>query len=218
MKWKLFGLAPWLDTRARFVAALPRGGRLLDLGTSDGETLGHFQELRPDLKLHAVDLQGKPEGYPQGCEFQRANLETERLRWADGSFDGITCMHLVEHLRELAHLFGECGRLLKPGGRLYVETPHPKTMGYSSPQGVGAGTFTMNFFDDLTHVRIVTVGGMAQLARSAGLKVHQTGISRNWLFAAAWPIMALAAPSRARYTAQAHFRGWSSYIVLEKAR
>ena len=49
MNWRLLRPWPWLDTRAGFVARAPRGGRLLDLGASDGETLRHIAELRPDL-------------------------------------------------------------------------------------------------------------------------------------------------------------------------
>jgi hypothetical protein len=60
MNWARLRYASWLDTRAGFVAATPRGGSLLDLGSSDGETLGHFAELRPDLKFFATDLAGRP--------------------------------------------------------------------------------------------------------------------------------------------------------------
>jgi hypothetical protein len=42
-------------------------------------------------------------------------------------------MHLVEHLDDLSLLLVEIARLLKPGGRVYFETPHPKTVTYSSP-------------------------------------------------------------------------------------
>src|SRR5277367_3143450 len=60
MNWAMLRQVPWLDTRARFVAGTPRNGALLDLGSSDGETLGHFAELRPDLRLFAVDKAGEP--------------------------------------------------------------------------------------------------------------------------------------------------------------
>src|SRR5579872_3242401 len=98
MNWTWLRHAPWLDTRAGFVARAPRSGTLLDLGSSDGETLRHIAELRPDLRLHAVDLAGSPENYPAACKFHRANLELDRLPWPDASIAAITCMHLVEHL------------------------------------------------------------------------------------------------------------------------
>src|SRR5882672_4892713 len=99
MNWLWLRPFPGLDTRARFVAQAPRASTLLDLGSSDGETLGHIAELRPDLRLFAADKFGQPEKYPPHCEFCRTDFESEKLCWPDASMDTITCMHLVEHLR-----------------------------------------------------------------------------------------------------------------------
>ena len=66
MNWSYLRLTPWLDTRAKFVAGTPRGGALLDLGSSDGETLNHMAELRPDVRFFAADKFGAPEKYPVG--------------------------------------------------------------------------------------------------------------------------------------------------------
>ena len=145
----------WLDTRARFVAKTPVGGALLDLGTSNGETLSHIAELRPDLRLFAVDKGSVPQKCPQGCEFRQVDLEKEKLPWPDGSMDAMTCMHLVEHLNDFSLFLAEIARVLRPGGRIYFETPHPKSLILSSSLST---EIPLNFFDDLTHVRIVTAG------------------------------------------------------------
>ena len=216
MNWIYLRHCAWLDTRARFVVGTPPRGALLDLGSSDGETLGHIAELRPDLRLFAADAAGTPEKYPAGCQFQRADLERERLPWAAGTMDAITCMHLVEHLRDLTLLLQETARLLKPGGRIYVETPHPKSLTLASPRGRAAGTFTLNFFDDPTHVRPVAMGALAQQARGVGLEVVASGVSRNWLFAAAYPLFLLMAPSRQKFTARVHWLGWSAYLIARR--
>jgi len=216
MNWTCLRPFAWVDTRARFVAGTPRGGALLDLGSSDGETLGHIAELRPDLRLFAADREGTPEKYPAGCQFQRADLERDRLPWAAGAMDAITCMHLVEHLRDTTLLLQEAARLLKPGGRIYFETPHPKSLTVASPRGRAAGTFTLNFYDDPTHVRLVTMDALAQQARGVGLEVAATGTSRNWLFAAAYPLLRFFPPSRQRFTAQVHWLGWSAYLIARR--
>ena len=216
MNWGRLRHFPWVDTRARFVAAAPAAGALLDLGSSDGETLRHIAELRPDLRLYAADQAGQPDQYPAGCHFQRADLERERLQWPDQSMDAITCMHLIEHLHDLALLLAEAARLLKPGGWIYFETPHAKTLTLPSPRGAATGTFTLNFFDDSTHVRLVTLGALAQQARGAGLEVLASGTSRNWLFAASWPLFALMPPSRKKFTARVHWLGWSAYLVARR--
>jgi hypothetical protein len=78
---------------ARFVASVPQHGAPMDMGSSDGQTLRHFAELRPDIAFHSSDLAGSPADYPHGTEFQRADFETDPLPWPDARFDAITCMH-----------------------------------------------------------------------------------------------------------------------------
>jgi SAM-dependent methyltransferase len=216
MNWSSIRSVPWVDTRARFVAATPAGGSLLDLGSSDGQTLGHIAELRPDLKLFAVDVGGAPEAYPRGCEFHRADLERDRLPWPDRSMNSITCMHVVEHLHDPGFLVREAARLLKTGGRIYFETPHPKSLTMASPKGAAAGTFTLNFYDDPTHVRPVAIGALAQQVRDAGLNVLSSGTSRNWLFAAAYPFYVLLPDSPRKFTSRVHWLGWSACLIARK--
>ena len=215
MNWKCLRSFPWLDTRARFVARTPRGGTLLDLGSWDGETLGHLAELRPDLKLFAADKAGAPEKYPAGCLFHRADFERDTLPWTDGSMDTITCMHLVEHLQGLDVLLREIARLLKPGGQVYFETPHPKTLRLPS-LGQSAIPFTMNFHDDPTHVHLVTSRQLGDASEKAGLQVEVTGTSRNWLFAASHLLYVWLPPSRKKFTARVHWLGWSAYLVARR--
>jgi ubiquinone/menaquinone biosynthesis C-methylase UbiE len=213
MNWAFIRSMPWLDTRAKFVAATPRGGALLDLGSSDGETLGHMAELRPDLRFFAADKFGKPENYPPGCKFARVDFEQQKLPWPDGSMNAVTCMHLVEHLQTIEPLMREIARVLAPGGRIYFETPHPKSLKVPSAKGPAAGMFTLNFFDDPTHVRVVTVETLAESARSAGLAVVSSGISRNWIFAALHPVFRFLPPSRKKFTSYIHWLGWSACLI-----
>ena len=216
MNWSYLRRCPWLDTRAHFVASVPAGGTLLDLGSSDGETLGHIAELRPDLRLLAVDVVGAPEQYPARCEFQRADLEKDQLRWADASVDAITCMHLVEHLRQHALLLKEVARLLKPGASVYFETPHPKSLKLRSLRGATPNTFTLNFWDDPTHVQLVPIASLAESLRSDGLESVASGTSRNWMFAAAYPLFWFLPASRKKFTARVHWIGWSAYLIARR--
>jgi SAM-dependent methyltransferase len=173
-------------------------------------------ELRPDLRLFAADKMGVPENYPAGCQFARVDFEREKLPWPDSSMTAITCMHLVEHLQTIEPLMREIARLLAPGGRVYFETPHPKSLDVPRASGKAAGMFTLNFFDDPTHVRVVTVEALADASRREGLQVEQSGISRNWLFAAAYPAYVFLPPSRKKFTSYIHWLGWSAYLVARR--
>jgi len=212
MNWAYLKAIPWLDTRARFVSRTRRAATLLDLGSSDGETLNHIAELRPDLNLYAADKCGQPEEYPKGCRFERVDFECDPLPWPDACVDAVTCMHLVEHLQKPERMFAEVARVLKPGGEAYFETPHPKTLHLPSLRGV----FTMNFHDDPTHTQIVSTEAIGTLARANRLEVTSSGISRNWIFAASHPLFKLLPSSRKKYTAQVHWIGWSAFLIARK--
>jgi len=112
----------------------------------------------------------------------------------------------------LNHLFREIARLLKPGGVAYFETPDPKTINWPSAKG----QFTLNFYDDPTHVRPVAIAALVEAGRKVGLNPLKSGTSRNWMFAAAWPFLYFTPPSRQRFTAHVHWGGWSAYVIMEK--
>lgn len=216
MNWSLWRSIPWIDTRAGFVAATPKGGRLLDLGTSNGETLCHMWELRPDLNFFAVDIAPPPSRIPPGTTFAQVDLEQQSLLWPDGFFDSITCMHLIEHLKTTTNLWREIARVLKPGGRAYIETPAPESVDTPSAPGKLRGKVTMNFFDDATHILPVSTETMERAACENGLEAARAGRSRNWIFAASYPFFALLPARRARYVAKLHWLGWSAYVIAQK--
>ena len=218
MRWSRWRRVSWIDTRASFIASLPARARLLDLGTSDGKTLRHFVELRPDLIVAASDIAGTPESYPPGTEFRSANFDVDELPWPANTLDAITCMHVVEHLRNPRRIFEEASRVLKPGGVIYVETPHPKSLNMSSPVGPGTEHVTVNFFDDSTHIRPIPVDELIDHLMRSSLRVIRKGTSRNLILTAAFPILRVLKPrSRARYVSQLHWTGWSAYIIAQKA-
>lgn len=216
MNWARWRSIAWIDTRAAFVAATPANASLLDLGSSDGGTLCHMSELRPDLRYASVDIAGRPPRTPPNTEFARANLESDSLPWPDASFDAITCMHVVEHLRTMQNLWREVARLLKPGGRVYIETPGVESLTAPRLPASKRGGITLNFYDDPTHVDPVPVPSLAAAATEVGLAIEKTGRSRNWLFAAAYPLLWLRPATRTRNVARLHWLGWSVYLIARK--
>ena len=65
--------------------------------------------------------------WPAGTEMIRATLAGEmRLPFPDAAFACVTCLAVLEHLEPagLPSLFAEMRRVLNPGGRLVLTTPH----------------------------------------------------------------------------------------------
>jgi SAM-dependent methyltransferase len=96
------------------------GGRALDLGAGEG-ALGQWLHAAgfevtccdlmpelfraPDLTCLQVDA-GKP------------------LPFAEGEFDYVACLEVIEHVEDQFSLVRECARVLRPGGRLVLTTPN----------------------------------------------------------------------------------------------
>lgn len=206
-------LMPWIDSRTKAVRDVPVGSSVLDIGTNDGSTLMHFAEYRPDIRFFAVDIAGQPRQLPPGCNFVQMDAARDDLPFDTASLDAVMALHLIEHLTDWTHLFVEIKRVLKPGGSLYLEFPAAKTLHLPSPEDEMKGRFTFNFHDDSTHVRLPDIEELRKMLTGKGFTALQTGTSRNLLFAAAYALYYQFRPaSFHRYTAYAHWIGWSSYL------
>src|SRR4051812_26475889 len=99
---------------------LPPGARVLDLGARTGS----FRSPRPDLMVVRADLDASlgrvPGLYVAG--------DAARLPFATAAFDAIVSNHSLEHFVELEPAVREIGRVLKPGGALYIAVPDATTI------------------------------------------------------------------------------------------
>jgi O-antigen chain-terminating methyltransferase len=79
---------------------------------------------------------------------------------ADESFDLITAFHLIEHLNpdKMIRLLEEIKRTLKPGGRLFIETPSPENLVVAA----------CNFYADPTHHKPVNPHTLMFILRTMG--------------------------------------------------
>ncbi len=117
------------DRQYRHLPAAPvGGGTLLDVGCGDGSFLAlaeqcgwRVQGLEPDPKAAAAAAQ-------RGLQIVQGGLEC--LRGHSDVFDVITLSHVIEHVHDPLQTLQACHRLLKPGGRLWLETPNVNSMGH----------------------------------------------------------------------------------------
>jgi SAM-dependent methyltransferase len=112
---------------ANQLSLIPSGGRLLDAGAGE-------QRLKPLCK-HLVYVSqdfAQYDGKGDGIGFQTGTWDQTNLNIvsditsipeADGAFDAVLCIEVLEHVPDPVRALEELCRLLKPGGILLVTAP-----------------------------------------------------------------------------------------------
>ncbi len=100
------------DTRDFLASRVPlAGARVLDLASGHG---GHATALSGDgTWVVSADL------VPRGG-VRRTVADAARLPFAAGSFDGIVCSNLLEHVPSAPPIVREIARVVRPGGWVYL--------------------------------------------------------------------------------------------------
>jgi demethylmenaquinone methyltransferase/2-methoxy-6-polyprenyl-1,4-benzoquinol methylase len=110
-----FGLDIRWRRQSTRALGLPPGSRVLDLacGTGDFVTIlgaGGYRPIGMDLSwgMLAANHTGAPLAQANGAS----------LPLATGSVDGVTCGYALRNFTELAEVFAELARVVRPGGRI----------------------------------------------------------------------------------------------------
>ena len=126
--------APWYDFATQFMsfgsgsryrrealqrAGLKRGMRVLDIATGTGVVAREAITITP----HVVGLDPSYGMLAAGrakAKLTNVQAKSESLPFAPQSFDLITIGFAMRHFADLKHVFTECARVLRPGGRLLI--------------------------------------------------------------------------------------------------
>ena len=110
-----------------------RSDKVLEIGCGRGFVTAGVQDIAPqtvgiDVNAEAIGL-----GVTSGLSVMAA----ESLRFADGSFDKIFSFHTLEHVRDIASVFHEIQRVVRPGGKILLCYPAEPVRGlFSIPTAV----------------------------------------------------------------------------------
>jgi demethylmenaquinone methyltransferase/2-methoxy-6-polyprenyl-1,4-benzoquinol methylase len=121
----------------RFVvkrAALPRGGRLLDVATGTGDVM--FEALKKDTTLtaigadFAVGMMRVGQHRPLGSRVAWSQADALNLPFADHCFDAVTSGYLMRNVIDVPRAFREQMRVVKPGGKIVCldTSPPPRNI------------------------------------------------------------------------------------------
>jgi Methyltransferase domain len=117
---------------------LPAGARVLDIGAGPGS----FRCRRTDLSVIRLDLE-RPHNLSEGSYVL---ADAVSMPFAPASFDLVVSNHSLEHFIELEATVREIGRVMKPGGVLYVSVPDATTLTDRIYRWLGRGGGHVNPF------------------------------------------------------------------------
>ncbi|TAN22918.1 MAG: class I SAM-dependent methyltransferase [Acidobacteria bacterium] len=213
--------------RLRFIRSLPPGAQVLDAGCGTFKTLLRLQAERPDLRFTGADVTDYSRQCPPAVGFACLNFEHQPLPWPDASFDAIFCCHVLEHVADRMLILREFARVLRPGGRIYLEGPSvrslflPSMPSLPSRQRGNAIGDDLNFFDNFTHVRPLSRRGLQMFLQMAGCICDASGPVRHLQKTLAAPALLVAGlvARRRRWVCMALWElvGWSVYAMGTKA-
>jgi SAM-dependent methyltransferase len=123
--------ATWQHWVEHLAARTPPGARWLDLGCAYGYLVaeaatGGFAAVGVDVSAYAL-ARARHEAPGSGGRVLRGI--TDRLPFADASFDVVSAFDVLEHVRDPERTLAEVARVCKPGGVLIGATPDPLFFG-----------------------------------------------------------------------------------------
>jgi len=116
------------------LAALPPGGRLLDLGTGTGDIAAEALRVTPtilpvggDFTLEMMRV-GKADPSRRAIRF--TGSDALNLPFPDNTFDAVTSGYLMRNVIDVGRAWAEQYRVVKPGGRVACldTTPPPRNL------------------------------------------------------------------------------------------
>lgn len=166
----------WKDTQAANVFYLPyvKNGLLLDVGCGSGSAMEDMRKkgwrvLGIDFDQDAIENAKR-----KGLDARHGDLFSQAF--PNDSFDAILLNHVIEHIPSPDKLFGECRRILKPGGTLVMITPNAHSRGHAKYGRNWRGLETPH------HVHIFTPRSLAMLAQDAGFSKRKSFSSLQGIF------------------------------------
>lgn len=95
-----------------------RGGALLEIGCGDAV---YARALRADFaRVVGVDI--RMDELPR--DLPAAQMSADRLAFADGTFDCVLAVEVLEHIDSTERVFRELARVLRPGGLFCFTSPN----------------------------------------------------------------------------------------------
>jgi 2-polyprenyl-3-methyl-5-hydroxy-6-metoxy-1,4-benzoquinol methylase len=139
-----------------------QNGQLLDVGSGAGTLLEATR--RAGWQSFGVDVAERAVEHARDMGFEVFCGTLQEARYPDNYFDVVTASELLEHLSDPQEVLHEIARVLRPGGLLWLTTPHGRGV---SAQILGLKWSTIS---PPEHLQLFSRDGSKRMLAAAGLR------------------------------------------------
>ena len=146
------------------------GQNLTHLDFSPARSLFRKLKKTKNHQYIASDLSGD---FLSDVQFDITDIQA-----SDGSYDLITCYHVLEHVPDDTTAMKELYRTLKSNGVCFIQTPFKDGEIYENPE-VTTPEERLEHFGQEDHVRVYSVHGLKERLEMAGFEIQELTFSEK---------------------------------------
>lgn len=106
------------------LSLITKGTHALDIGCGDGTFAAALAQKIPSVAGVDISSAAVEVAKHRGIDARVVNMDAEPLPFADGTFDVVTCLDVLEHVFDPRISAREIARVSSPGARLVLSTPN----------------------------------------------------------------------------------------------
>jgi len=168
--------------RLELLASRVRAGeKVLEVDCGPGVLAKKMRERGADVTATDLSSVAVQRARDKGIPAQQVDIDTQDLPFADATFDVVVSNSAIEHRFFHERSFGECARVLKPGGRFIVCLPNIAHWKCRLWVLSGRFPYVQHSPTDAMHLRFFTVREAKRLCRARNLEpVEVDGSASLW--------------------------------------
>lgn len=148
----------------------PGKKRILDVGCGDGRFLQVLRDFGPgDWELVGVDFDAAAVERCREKGFEAHRSRVEDLTGADGTYDAVVMLQLIEHVEDPVKIAERVFALLAPGGIFVIETPNLAGWDYLLFRGRWWGHYHFP-----RHFHLFSQDSLKRMLERAGFTIDRT--------------------------------------------